>query len=166
MKKLITVIAVILAVNINAQSTITPTLKYSHFGGINYKADHEIDQFDLGLQNVTDKQYWLFDEGHTTVKAIYDRNALYSKQYGNNGNAKWSVLVGLTFVKGIDEFIGVEYGYFLGGTMEKKIQVVELFHLGLTMRNRFLNPYLNYQRINGANYLGVGIRMNPEKLFK
>ncbi len=92
MKKLITVITVILAVNINAQSTITPTLKYSHFGGINYKADHEIDQFDLGLQNVTDKQYWLFDKGHTTVKAIYDRNALYRKQYGNNGNAKWSKL--------------------------------------------------------------------------
>ena len=70
MKKLITTLAVILAVNISAQSTITPTIKYSHFGGINYKADHEIDQFDLGFQNVTDKQYWLFDEGHTSIKAI------------------------------------------------------------------------------------------------
>ena len=70
MKKLITTLAVILAVNIPAQSTITPTLKYSHFGGINYKADHEIEQFDLCFQNITDKQYWLFDEGHTTVKAI------------------------------------------------------------------------------------------------
>ena len=70
MKKLITAIVTILAVNINAQSTITPTLKYSHLGGINYKADHEIDQFDLGFQNVTDKQYWLFDEWHTTIKAI------------------------------------------------------------------------------------------------
>ena len=159
MKKLITILAVALATNLSAQSTITPTLKYSHFGGINYKADHEIEQFDLGFKNVTDRQYWLFDEGHTTVKAIYDRSSIFSKQYGNNGNAQWSALVGVTLVKGIDKWVGVEYGYFLGGTMEKKIQVVELLHLGLTMRNCLLNPSLNYQRINGANYLGVGLRL-------
>lgn len=76
MKKLITILAVALATNLSSQSTVQPTLKYSHFGGINYKADHEIEQFDLGIQNATDRQYWLFDEGHTTIKAIYDRNAL------------------------------------------------------------------------------------------
>jgi hypothetical protein len=159
MKKLITILAVALATNLSAQSTITPTLKYSHFGGINFKADHELEQFDLGIKNVTDELYWLFDEGHASVKAIYDRSSIFSKQYGNNGNAQWSVLVGVTLVKGIDKWVGVEYGYFLGGTMEKKIQVVELLHLGLTMRNCLLNPSLNYQRINGANYLGVGLRL-------
>ena len=163
MKKLITILAVALVNNLSAQSTITPTLKYSHFGGINYKADHEIEQFDLGFQNVTDNQYWLFDEGHTTVKAIYDRNALFSKQYENNGNAQWSVLVGITLVKGIDEWVGIEYGYYLGGTIEDKVQVVELLHLGLTMRNCILNPSLNFQRINRANYLGLGIRLNIKK---
>lgn len=164
MKK--TILALFLASTLSAQSTIQPEINISHFGGINFRADHEISKLELGIQTTPNQKYWILDEGHATVMLINDRYALFSKQNGNNGNTKTSILVGGTFTKAIDKYVGIEYGYFLGATTEKQAQVVEVYKIALTMRNFWFNPSINYERINGANYLGLGLRILPKKIFK
>lgn len=150
MKKII----FLLAFNLfNAQSSLSFEINASRYGGINYKRDHEINQFSIGLKSIPENKYLIMDEGHLSLLSIQDRNKLL-------GDSQWSLLVGASFVKGIDKYVGFEYGYYLGLNMSKEQNVIEIFKLGLTTRTFLFNPSINYQRINNSNYLGLGLTVN------
>lgn len=134
----------------SAQVGITTT--GARFTNLDTDRNTSINTFEAGIKS-GEKDYWLFTEGQMSLMLVHDNSYVLS-------DTKTSLLVGATFTKKIYKYLGIDYGYYLGASLNKDQTVVETVKLGLSARNLMFNPLLQYMRVNNKSYLGIGCRID------